>query len=68
MDGGKEVPVIEWDNVNICNDYNYFIIDTGGLIPQKYRIDIKATNGREMQVFKDELRFEIVSEFDRKRI
>lgn len=68
MDGDKEIPVIEWDNVNICNDYNYFIIDTGGLIPQKYRIDIKVNNGREIQVFKDELRFEIVSKFDRKRI
>ena len=68
MDGDKEIPVIEWDCVNLCNDYNYFNIDTKTLIPQKYRIDIKVENGKEIQIFKDELRFEIVNKFDRKRM
>lgn len=61
MDGSKEVDVIEWDAINMCGDYNYFLIKTGELLPQDYRVDIKVENGRESIFYKSELMFKIVN-------
>ena len=66
MDGIKEVNVIDWDEINQCAGYSYFLIDTNGLVPQDYRVDIKVENGRETTLYKNELHFKIVNSFSEK--
>lgn len=68
MDGSKEVDVIEWDQINMCCDYNYFSINTSELLPQEYRIDIKVDNGRESLFYKNELIFKVISNSTNQRM
>jgi hypothetical protein len=67
-DGDKEVDVVDWDVVNMCEDYNYFLINTSEYVPAKYSVDIKTVCNRETIIHKDELRFTIVSDFTDKCI
>ena len=61
-DGNREITVIDWDVVNMCHNYNYFMVDTNALLPQEYIIDIKVENNRETNLFKKELTFKIVND------
>ena len=60
LDGDKEVTVIDWDRIDKLDRENYFILDTNELVPQKYRIDIKVSEGLETRIYKDVVRFHLV--------
>lgn len=60
LDGDKEVTVIDWDRIDKLDRENYFILDTNELVPQKYRIDVKVSEGLETRIYKDVVRFHLV--------
>lgn len=60
LDGDAEVTVIDWDDINKMGKDNYFILDTAELVPQNYRIDVKAKENNEIRIFKDVVRFRLV--------
>lgn len=59
-DGSSEIDIIEWDEIERANDYNYFFINTDELVPSEYHIDIRLNYGNEIVVYKDELTFKVV--------
>ena len=60
LDGDAEVTVIDWDDINKMGKDNYFLLDTSELVPQNYRIDVKAQENNEIRIFKDVVRFRLV--------
>lgn len=60
-DGQREIDAIDWDMISVLGKKNLFSINTSELLPQEYYIDIKAIIGRQTLMFKNELRFTIVS-------
>lgn len=60
-DGSREIDAIDWDMISVLGKKNLFSINTSELLPQEYYIDIKAIIGRQTLMFKNELRFTIVS-------
>ena len=66
MDGEREIDVIEWDAINKGFAENYYLIDTGMLIPQTYHIDIRIKYGMNSIIHHDVLKFDIVSSLNNK--
>ena len=62
MDGTRELDVIPYTKVEKSFLNNYFMVYTEDLIPNKYYVDIKVKDGREIRVFEKILMFEIVSD------
>ena len=60
-DGDREVTIIDWDKLFKMDFHNFFMIKTDELIPTDYHVDIKADFGDETRIFKDILKFRIVS-------
>lgn len=59
-DGKDEVNVIDWDSIDILDNFNSFVIDFATLLPHEYHIDIKLYNGKNTQIFKDITKFIVV--------
>lgn len=56
-DGGREIDVIEWDGIHNGGKFNFFIIESDGLVSGKYYVDIRVNNKYEKRVFRNVLRF-----------
>jgi len=65
-DGEREIDVIEWDKVNKAFSENFYLIDTGMLIPQRYYVDIRIKYGMNTITHHDVLLFDIVSSLNNK--
>jgi len=63
-EGKAEYTIIDYANVEIAFNHNYFLIDTASLVPQRYFIDIKATSSYEVTTLKNLVSFDIVSQVD----
>jgi hypothetical protein len=59
-EGQGEFTVIDWDNIHRTATSNYFLLDTNGLIPQTYYMDIKAISNNEVTINKETISFDIV--------
>ena len=59
-DGNKEMDIIK-SQVEMGSNYNFFNIYTEDLIPNEYFVDIIIYIGREKKIFKEVLRFNVVS-------
>jgi len=60
-EGRTQVNVFEWTEMDRTNE-NSFILDTSYMIPREYNVEIKARINSEDVIYKDEIKFEIVSE------
>lgn len=60
-DGKREVDVITFNPIEKMYLYNFFIINTSELIPNTYYVDIKVNYGHEIRIYKEKLRFNIIS-------
>ena len=60
-EGNIEVQVQDWTQINRTADGYYFVFDTTDKIPNEYFIDIKVNTDREVNTYKRELQFQIVS-------
>jgi len=62
--GPNHVVVIDWEKINKTFNLNYFNIDTTWLIPQIYYVDIKVERNGEVNIYNEELKFNLVSKFN----
>jgi hypothetical protein len=60
-EGKTHVNVFDWTKMDKTN-INSFILDTSFLIPREYYIEIKSKMNNEEIFYKDEIKFEIISE------
>lgn len=61
LEGIEEFDVINWQDVEIGYNENYFLINTNEFIPHRYFIDIKVNKGMEEFIYKNLLSFDIIS-------
>lgn len=60
-EGHTHVNVFDWTEMDRTNE-NSFILDTSYMIPREYHIEIKARINSEDVFYRDEIKFEIISE------
>jgi hypothetical protein len=63
-EGRNEYTVINFQDVEMANNKNYFLLDTASLIPGTYYLDVKVESNQEVSTMKDVLSFDIVSQSD----
>jgi len=61
-DGARQLEVVPYTKIEKCFLNNFFKIYTQDFIPNKYHIDIKVNDGREIRFFENVLSFEIISD------
>ena len=59
--GKTEVETHPWGKVNRTYNQNYFLLNTEDMIPNEYFIDIKATSNQEVNIYRDIIKFQVVS-------
>jgi hypothetical protein len=60
-EGHTQINVFNWTKLDKTNE-NSFIFDTSFLIPREYNIEFKGKTHNEEIFYKNEIKFEIVSE------
>lgn len=60
--GTTEVETHPWTKVNLANNQNYFLIDTGDMIPNEYYLDIQAISNLEVNTYYQTLKFQVVNQ------
>jgi len=60
-EGNTEVNVFDWTKMDRTNE-NSFMLDTSYLIPREYHLEIKGKTHTEEIYYKEDIKFEIVSE------
>jgi hypothetical protein len=60
-EGRTQVNVWEWTEMDRTNE-NSFILDTAYMIPREYHLEIRARINSEDVFYRDEIKFEIISE------
>lgn len=61
-EGQTEVIVQNWTPLNRTPNEYYFIFDTRDKIPNQYFVDIKVTTSAQINVYKEQINFQIVNE------
>ena len=60
--GTTQVEVIPWTPVNMSFTSNYFLLDTGWMIPNEYYLDIKATSNQQVDTYRKVIKFQVVNQ------
>ena len=60
-ENNREIDVFNYHPIERRYDEHMFIIDSNGLIPNEYYIDIRTKYGRNVKYFDNVLRFTVVS-------
>ena len=60
MEGPNEVTIIDYNDINRSNTYNYFLLDTDSLVSSTYYLDIKSISNNTVKTHKDITKFIIV--------
>lgn len=63
-EGTSELTVIDFQPVEMANNYYYFLLDTASLIPNTYYLDVLATSNEQVTTLKNVMSFEIVNQVD----
>jgi hypothetical protein len=63
-EGNAELTVIDFQPVEMANNYYYFLLDTASLIPNTYYLDVLATSNLEVTTLKNVCQFNIVNQVD----
>lgn len=66
-EGKAEYTVIDYMPIDLAFNYNYFLLDTASLIPNRYYIDVKATSNYEVTTTKNIISFDITSQVDERK-
>jgi len=61
-EGRNEYTVIDFQDIEMANNHNYFLLDSESLVPGTYYLDVKVESNLEVTTLKDILSFDIVSE------
>ena len=62
LEGTAEYTVIDFEPIEMANNYYYFLIDTASLIPTNYFVDVLVQSNLETTTLKNVLEFEIVNQ------
>jgi len=63
-EGKNEYTVIDYEDVEMTPNTNYFLLDTSSLIPNTYYLDVKYESNLEVSTNKEILKFDIVSQVE----
>ena len=63
-EGNAELTVIDFQPVEMANNYYYFLLDTASLIPNTYYLDVKYESNLEVSTNKEILKFDIISQVE----
>jgi hypothetical protein len=63
-EGVRELTVIDFQPVEMANNYYYFLLDTASFIPNTYYLDILATSNLEVTTIKNVVQFDIVNQVE----
>ena len=63
-EGKNQYTVIDFQDVEITNNNNYFLLDTASLVPNTYYLDVKVESNLEVNTIAEVLSFDIVSQSD----
>lgn len=63
-EGVPEYTIIDFQPVEMANNYYYFLLDTASLIPNTYYLDVLATSNLEVTTIKNVLQFDIVNQVE----
>lgn len=63
-EGAAELTVIDYQPIEMANNYYYFLLDTASLLPNTYYLDILATSNLEVTTIKNALQFDIINQVD----
>ena len=59
-EGPNQIPICDWEDINMTYTDNHFIIDTRWMLPnQTYYIDIKSINNGVTKIMCDTIQFDI---------
>ncbi len=61
-EGKTEVNVQDWTRINQTPNEYFFMFDTKDKIPNEYFIDIKVLTSGEVDIYKRQLKFQIVNQ------
>ena len=61
-EGRNEYTVIDFQDVHMANNSNYFLLDTQSLLPGTYYLDVKVASNLEVTTTKEVISFDIVSQ------
>lgn len=64
LEGRGELTVVDFEPVEMANNYYYFLIDTESLIPNTYYLDMSATSNLETTTLKNVLKFSIANQVE----
>jgi len=60
--GTTQVDTTPWTSINKAYNQNYFLVDTGDMIPNEYYIDIKAESNLEENRYPEVVKFQVVNQ------
>ena len=63
-EGRSEYTIVDFQDVDMTNNTNYFLLDTESLLPNTYYLDIKVQSNLELNTVKEAISFEIVNQVD----
>ena len=63
-EGNRELTVIDFQPVEMANNYYYFLLDTPSLIPNTYYLDVLVTSNLEVTTLKNVCQFNIVNQVE----
>jgi len=66
-EGNAELTVIDFQPIEMANNYYYFLLDTASLIPNTYYLDVLATSNLEVTTLKNVCQFNIVNQVESRR-
>lgn len=59
---GKQIDVINWTQVERDTDSSYILLDTNGLVPYRYYLDMRVIKSGTVKVYPKVLTFDIVND------
>ena len=60
--GTTQVETVPWTKINVGYNQNYFIVDTGDMIPNEYYMDIKAISNLDVNTYPEIIKFQVVNQ------
>jgi hypothetical protein len=63
-EGTSELTVIDWQPIEMANNYYYFLLDTASLIPNTYYLDVQAYSNQEVTTIKNAVQFDVISQVE----
>ena len=63
-EGTSELTVIDFQPVEMANNYYYFLLDTASLLPNTYYLDVLVTSNLEVTTLKNSIQFDIISQVE----